>query len=129
MRAIALVLALALSPGLSWSAVPAAPAAPAATEAEAPGDIVLVAIAAQRSGDFETWTWAWHPRIWQGKETETKNLLDSLREYSPTTERVLDTKIDGDKAVVTIEVSFDGNTSTGPVDLERHEGRWRITRM
>jgi hypothetical protein len=127
MRSMLFVVVLALSPGLSWSAAP--PAASTETAADVPGEVVLAAVSAQRSGDFEAWMRAWHPRTWQGKEEETRKMLDRLREFSPTSERVLDVKIDGDKAVVTLEVSFDGNTSTAPVDLERYEGRWRVTRM
>lgn len=129
MRSMALVLILVLGSGLSWPAVSQAadPVEPAA--ADSPGDVALAALAAQRSGDFEQWKLAWHPRTWQGKEDETRKLLDLLRESSPKSERVLEVKIDGDKAVVTLEASFDSGTATAPVDLERYEGRWRVTRM
>ena len=130
MRSLALVLVLLLCPGLSWSVAPATAAVPAASEAEAPGEVVLAAIAAQRSGDFEAWMRAWHPRAWQGKETETRAMIEHLREHSPESARVLDVRIDGDLAVVALEATFPGGgTATTTADLERFEGRWRVVRM
>jgi hypothetical protein len=94
-----------------------------------PGKVVLAAMAAQRSGDFEQWKKAWHPRVWEGHQDAMRKMIERMREHSPLSERIVGGTIDGDKATVKIEAAFNSASRTTEADLERHEGAWRVTRM
>ena len=94
-----------------------------------PGQVVLAALAAQRSGDFEWWSAAWHPRTWEGKEDQIRGMLQRGASMSPLSERILGGSIDGDHAKVQIEATFKSKTANTEAELERLEGKWRLTKM
>ncbi len=124
MRGLALLCCLA-----SAAAQPAAAADPLPADGGEPGKVVLAALQAQRTGDFEAWKKAFHPRVWQGFEEPRRKMLERGVKYSPISAHILGGTVDGDRATVNIEATFPSATRTTDADLERFEGEWRVTRM
>ncbi|MEO8011212.1 MAG: hypothetical protein ABI650_06165 [Dokdonella sp.] len=114
---------------LAQAAEPAGKGQPLPEDGGEPGKVVLALMAAQRSGDFEQWKTWMHPRVWQGKEEALQSMLERGKKYSPTAERILGGTIDGDHATIKIEASFPSASRTTDADLEKYEGKWRVTRI
>jgi hypothetical protein len=108
-----------------------APAAgtPLPADGGEPGKVVLAALAAQRNADFAQWSAAWHPRMWEGKEEQTRKTLERMRKHSPASARIVGGHIDGDRAIVQVEATFTSKTATSEAELELLDGAWRLVRM
>jgi hypothetical protein len=111
------------------AAEPAKVGVPLPADGGEPGKVVLAALDAQRSGDFEKWKKAFHPRVWKDSEKPMREMLERGAKHSPTSARILGGSVDGDHANVQIEAAFPSATRTSDADLERFEGQWRVTRM
>jgi hypothetical protein len=94
-----------------------------------PGKVALAALDAQRNADFDAWSAAWHPRIWQAKEDQTRKTLERMRKHSPQSARIVGGRVDGTRAIVQLEAVFPSRTATTDAELELLDGRWRVTKM
>lgn len=124
-----LVLFLLCLVSAAGAAEPAAAGTPLPPDGGEPGKVVLAALEGQRAGDFEKWSTAMHPRVWQGKEEQLGKMLERMRKHSPLSMRILGGRIDGERAIVQVEAIFSSRTASSEAELELLDGKWRVTKM